>query len=307
MVATTIFEATYDAHHEITRTFDMVWALDVGLWNLRESAKEYFANNPTANNSEAKDSLVKGLEVHGLNLKKISSELSWEYEEQYLAELLLINAIAIFDTWVNLFVDSVFLSRGESWKDNLCAEIKKGNFQFLKRKLSNETKSSLAGCFCYSRKKQDRYINNLNKIYKYFKSCRNCCAHGNRKFTSIAERNYNAVKTLKKEDCGIREFPEIAVTVQGDPIKLHLRGVVGFYDVLLRIIYHYDICAADKVAVESELLKRCRDIGNIKFSKNIKKRNSSVCQYMKSINMCPPHSSRTDDIYNFLSSNGIIH
>ena len=40
------------------------------------------------------------------------------------------------------------------------------------------------------------------------------------------------------------------------PVKLILRGVVGFFDVLIRIIKHYDIVVSDKIAVDEELKKR---------------------------------------------------
>lgn len=99
-MANTIFEATYSASQQITATFDMVWALDAGLWNLRQATNQYFLEHLQASNQEAKNALVKGLYIHGLNPKRIGAELSWEHEEQYIAELLLINAIAIFDTWV---------------------------------------------------------------------------------------------------------------------------------------------------------------------------------------------------------------
>ena len=39
-MALTMFSATYWAQEEITRTFDMVWALDVGIWNLRTAARD---------------------------------------------------------------------------------------------------------------------------------------------------------------------------------------------------------------------------------------------------------------------------
>ena len=64
-MATTFFEASQAACQEITKTFDMVWALDAGLWNLRQAATEFFSNNADANNKDAKDAIVNGLYVHG--------------------------------------------------------------------------------------------------------------------------------------------------------------------------------------------------------------------------------------------------
>ena len=66
-MANTIFETTYSASQQITATFDMVWALDAGLWNLRQAANQYFLEHPQASSQEAKNSLVKGLYIHGLN------------------------------------------------------------------------------------------------------------------------------------------------------------------------------------------------------------------------------------------------
>lgn len=314
-MANTIFEATYSASKHITATFDMVWALDAGLWNLRQEAEQYLADNPESTPSETKEALVKGLYVHGLNLKRIATELTWEYEEQYIAEILLINAFAIFDTWVDDFVDTVLSGISKRKRKKIREDVKKGKFSSLASALEHETTSTLAGCFRCTAKRQDEYIENLRLVYKYFKSCRNCSAHGNHKFSNIAEVNYNAIKSFTKEDCGIKEFPHIAVTRENAPLKLFLRGVVGFYDILIRIMNHYDLIAADKTAVETELLKRWNSLPYTELSTELKdridtsryhkKRNKSIRFHIGSVNMCQPYVAKTDEIYNFLISNDI--
>ncbi len=305
-MANTIFEATYSASQQITATFDMVWAIDAGLWNLRQAANQYFLEHPQASNQQANISLVKGLRIHGLNPKRIGIELSWEYEEQYIAELLLINAIAIFDTWVDEFVDSALIGQSNHQRKSIKEAIKRGDFIQFDNALAQENASSLAGCFHFTAKRQDTYIDNLRLVYKYFKSCRNCCAHGNRKFSSVAETNYEAIKDFTKDDCGVKEFPKIAITKSDDPLKLSLRGVVGFYDILIRIINHYDLATADKIGVESELIKRWNEIPSITLSSVEKRRNRSIRNYMISVNMCPPYVAKTNDIYNFLIANHVV-
>ena len=173
-MALTMFSATCWAKKEITRTFDMAWALDVGIWNLRTEAKKYFEKNPEASDPEAKEALVNGLTVHGLSPRRIALELTWEYEEEYIAELLLINATAIFDTWVDSFVEAALPSASSNQKRTIKADFKKGSFSTFDNALSQETISPLAGCFKFNEKRQDLFIENLRKIYKYFKSCRNC-------------------------------------------------------------------------------------------------------------------------------------
>lgn len=299
-MSNTIFEATYFASQQITATFDMVWALDAGLWNLRQDAKKYFIEHPDANNIEVKNALVSGLDIHGLNPNRIANELSWEYEEQYIAELLLINALAIIDTWVDSFVDSTLISQSKTKKGKIKEELKKGEFSSFEKVLAAENTSPLSGCFCFTAQRQDAYINKLWLIYKYFKSCRNCCAHGNHLFSNIAETNYEAIKGFTNANCGLKEFPKIAMTKKGDPLVLIFRGVVGFYDVLNRIINHYDLVAAEKAGIETELIKRWGTAPNVKKFLSENRQNIYIRNYMNSIHMCPPYVAKTTDVYNFL-------
>lgn len=178
-MACTMFTATFSASQEITRTFDIIWAIEAGLWNLRVAAKNFFEENPNADKKTAKEFLVKGLNVHGLNAKRIANELTWEYEEQYVAELLLTYGIGIFDSWVDGIVDTVLIHSSNNLKKKLKEDLKKGEFQTFENALSQEPLSALAGCFHVSPKRQDQHIDNLRLVYKYFKSCRNCCAHRN--------------------------------------------------------------------------------------------------------------------------------
>ena len=188
------------------------------------------------------------------------------------------------------------------------SDLKKGEFQSFDNALVGEPASTLIGCFHISANRQDAYID--------FKSCRNCCAHGNHKFTKVAEDNYNLIKSLKREDCGIKEVPKIVKTIKGMPVKLILRGVAGFFDVLIRIIKHYDIVVADKIAVDEELKKRWVTIPYqpipVEVQKRItqaryeKKRNYSIRFHLKSVHMYAPHVNKTDDVYLFLSNNLLL-
>lgn len=130
-MASTIFESTYAAYQEITKTFDIIWALDAGLWNLRTGAQKFYSEHPNATESQAKNELINGLQIHGINLKRIANELTWEYEEQYISELLLTYGIGIFDSWVDNFVDTVLLNVSNNKRDTIKSDLKKVNFNHL--------------------------------------------------------------------------------------------------------------------------------------------------------------------------------
>lgn len=307
-----MFEATQVASQQITDTFNMVWPIEAGLWNLRQSAEKFFEQNPNASAVDAKNELIKGLSIHGLNLKHIATELSWEYEEQYIAKLLLINATAIFDSWVDSFVDSVLCSESKNRRKTIKEELERGDSATFETALANEATSLLANCFRPGAARQDCYMQNLWLVYKYFKRCRNCCVHGNQVFSKQTEESYNSIKGLTKEDCGLKEFPQINKTEKDKPLVISLRGVFGFYDIILRIIKHYDILASEKVAVEKELLKRWKSKSLPSFfavqhkSSNTKdyrrKRDSAIRSHLEAINMCLPYANRMDSIFCFLNT-----
>lgn len=328
-MASSFFEASQAACQKITRTFDMVWALDAGLWNLRQDATEFFANNPGENNNVAKSTIVKGLYIHGLNLERIAHGYTWEQEEEFISEILLINATAIFDAWVDSFIYSALALTSNRRKKDIAADMKKGEFLSFETELITEPMSQIKGCFklvgCST------YCDNLRLIYKYFKSCRNCLAHGDKVFTKVAADNYSAISTLTKEDCGLKEVPQIVVTIKDEPFKLKLRGVVGFYDILIRIITHYDKLAADRVSVDSEVLCRWQkmlkqklineaDNSNIKvnnrgletenytllMSHSKDRRERAIRNYFKSISVYIPLKNKTDVVYTFLENNGAV-
>lgn len=305
-MSNTMFAATHDAGKAITRTFDMVWPLVAGLWNIRQASKDFFVQNPNASNKDAKRAIISGLNVRGLDFRGIFENYTWEDEEEYISEILLINAIAIFDTWVDSFVDVTLPSVSATKKKNLKEAMKKGDFADYEATLALEPNSVLKAHFRASKQRKDAQIGNLLIVYKYYKACRNCIAHGNRIYTDKAENCYNSMAVLTAQDCGIKELPKPDVTVQGQPLKLVFRGVVGLYDVLLCIVYHYDIVASDKTCIELEIANRWRQLQGISLCRNVKKRNNSIRNYFKSIDMCPPLQAMTDDVYDFLKTNNLV-
>ena len=161
-MASTFFESSQVACQEITKTFDMVWALDAGLWNLRQTAREFFENNPNANNVNAKNAIVKDLYVHGLNLKRIAHERTWEQEEEFVSEILLINATALFDAWVDRFVSDSLVSASNNKKKDIIKDMKQGDFSSCDNELLVEDDSQVKNCFMI---KTREYCDNLRLLY----------------------------------------------------------------------------------------------------------------------------------------------
>ena len=260
------FSSSQAAAQRITDMFTLFWGIDAGLWKLRREAKEYFENHsteePSKLNKPAKVEIVKGLKIHGLNLAAIANDYTWEYEEEFLAEVLLIYATAIFDDWTENFVKETLPHCSNRKKEEVIETIRQGKYDKcqgeFKRALSQEPYSQLRNCFNIKTRKQ--YNSNLIKLYKYFKSCRNCIAHGEKMFSKTVACRYKEVRCLKAEDLGMKEIPQMACSEQGKPFRLYLRGVVGFYDVLIRIINHLDKVAAERTGFDNQLCIQWQDL-----------------------------------------------
>ena len=114
-MSNTIFEATYFASQQITATFDMVWALDAGLWNLRQDAKKYFIEHPDANNIEVK------------NTNKIGALPGTAYEKLLPFAMPLADHVGgrqALDMYVNrgtIEVESLSFLRGRDFKKSIIA------------------------------------------------------------------------------------------------------------------------------------------------------------------------------------------
>lgn len=266
------FSSSQAAAQRITDMFTLFWGIDAGLWKLRREAKEYFENHsteePSKLNKPAKVEIVKELKIHGLDLAAIANDYTWEYEEEFLAEVLLIYATAIFDDWAENFVIETLPHCSNGKKEEVIKTIRQGEYYPDKKvkaydsymeELSYQLHSEVHDCFKVKTKKK-KYNDNLIRLYQYFKACRNCIAHGDKTFSKSVADRYQEVRCLKAEDLGMKEIPQMACSEQGEPFRLYLRGVVGFYDVLIRIINHLDKVAAERKGFDNQLCIQWQDL-----------------------------------------------
>lgn len=266
------FSSSQVAAHRITEVFDLFWPLVAGFGNLRDASEVFFENYPKDIRSKlgevARRELVNDPKIHGINLYRIVYEYSWEHEEEFLAEILLIYATAIFDDWAENFVKETLPHCSNNKKKDVIETIRQGEYDPNKKvkvydsymeKLSCQLPSEVHDCFKIKTRKK-KYNDNLIRLYRYFKACRNCIAHGDKTFSKSVAHKFQEVRYLKAEDFGMKEIPKMACSEQGEPFRLYLRGVVGFYDVLIRIIAHLDKVAAERKCFDNQLCIQWQDL-----------------------------------------------
>jgi hypothetical protein len=102
----------------------------------------------------------------------------------------------------------------------------------------------------------------LLTTYRYFKEARNCVVHNNSLASQDAVDTYQAAAALTAADLGIKEVPAMNSTVLGQPVLLNLRGVVGLYDVVIRLLTTLDAeLAAAKLAEDVLVAKWVKQHG----------------------------------------------
>ena len=100
-------------------------------------------------------------------------------------------------------------------------------------------------------------IDNLLKCFRYFKELRNCLLHRGRKCDGKlygAQSEFKPVAT--RQDLGMDFVPQHSIYAIGDPVEVALHGVLGFTEVILRIITTVDAELSKTRTGEAVLIRR---------------------------------------------------
>jgi hypothetical protein len=243
------FRTSRSAYRQVTELFDFVTPTAAALWNLRWQVVGFCSHHPAASVQVLDDRFVSGSGLHGANLKRACIDTSWGYQQQQFAKFLLISLFSIYEGWLADVLQIVApavrqreLSKRCQFPDSSArggngimaavAEIKLNNSQML------------AGAFYAELRKQKK--NSLPKIgelltcYRAFKESRNSFAHQNGLATHTAVNSYQTYTALSASDLNVPEKPRLFPVLLNNQITLSLRGVIGFSDIILRIIATLD-------------------------------------------------------------------
>ncbi len=102
-------------------------------------------------------------------------------------------------------------------------------------------------------------LHNMLLCYRYFKEIRNRQMHGGGIATQLTVDAYNAFAPVASAmSMDTKEVIEHLPVVLGKPVKLKIRGVVGFCDILLRLMITIDAELSTSHYAEAVALERLR-------------------------------------------------
>lgn len=260
-MADVFFRASNDALDNITTAFDNVHPLTVSLRYTRRVINE--AANQMPDEINYQQLIDPDNSVHGVNYKRAFIETSWPMQEENLAWLLLNNLFAIHEGWAQRLYEDVFC--GFHYQER--AFIKNLEFPGLTNKFSsyyatvNKVSAALDGAFFNTYRVTSRLdfnkLENYMLCYRFFKEARNCYMHHNFVASQQLIDAYNAFLPIATiSDLDVAEVPIIIPPILGQRVELSLRGVIGFSQLVRRIIIISDINLLRTQAAEKELTDR---------------------------------------------------
>lgn len=148
-------------------------------------------------------------------------------------------------------------------------------------------------------------IKNYLIIYRHFKECRNSMIHSSGVVSSKMHNAYNATLTLSAEDLNVKEKPQIIASNEGESIKVSLRGVVGFAQIILHIISSLDVEFIKTEMANCYLIQKMKNKYPAPFPTDLlANKEKQVCKIVQGCYFNRPNYS--NELYAYLKANNIM-
>jgi hypothetical protein len=304
------FHATRVASTQITDLFDFVWPTAAALWNLRWQVSGFLKEVGNATPTQLNDRFVFGSNIHGTNLKRACIDTSWDEQKENLAAIVLTNAFSIYEHWADEILTSVGLPTGKGRSLQFDDQPKKPGLLLTVQSIcSSESKimkSTYYSVFTQSKKYSWPLMKSLLLSYRYFKELRNAQIHNGGLGTPLAEESYRAFAPFaNKAALGMRGELIHDPIASGQKTRLHLRGVVGFCDILLRMMVTVDAELCRSLPAETILERYLRAARqHSTFSGKPTRRRAQVLGLCRAAGLPPPND--VDAMRSFIVRRGLM-
>jgi len=258
------FEPTNALHDEIVSLYDFILPAATAIWQFRNIVQDAYKNEPSLKVQELskKYNTAPGTRKT-TNLKTPFMEHSWEAQRERLAEITLVNLIALYEVWCDeiceLFNRSDLTIKLQFPSSNSNGDGVLFAMAELKAAHSPRMANSFYADLTSSKKYSLGRLNSLLKCFRYFKELRNCFMHRGRKCDSrLFGWQSQFVPVASNKHLGMDFVPTFRSAQIGDKIQLDLHGSLGFTDVILRIISTLDAELCATVVGERSLISRIK-------------------------------------------------
>lgn len=309
------FPASIAAFERITHTFAFHDPCVVGLWTLRNHVTSFLESNPEASQDDINQAFVQGSGVRSADLKRACVQATWESQQAEFAGLLLVTLVAQYESFVSHLMTELGIdSRGIEQQLSYATKHSKKTSYGVRTAIAaiTELRSEMLQTAYYPllvqhKKNSLATLDALMSCYRYFKECRNCYIHNGRLGSAALQRAHAKFQRVAKpSSLGVKETPEhFPATVNG-PVRVTLRGVAGFGDVLFRLVATLDAELSQAQAAEEVFVARWkRAVGqSVTLSNTPSKRLHELRRLLQSMQMPVPNN--VGIVERFLIDRGLV-
>jgi hypothetical protein len=300
----------------ITETFDFVSPTRVAMWNLRSEIQRLVTTRDNITEADLNDRFVAGSGIHGANLRRACIDTTWASQEEQFAKFLLFELFALHESWCEIITEQLSLPArtktdlqfpdrpGSAGTPNSFARV----IALIAAHRSSVFVHSIQPRLALNRKYAPANLQQLLQCYRYFKELRNFLIHGSQNALARLAAAENTYSALRASDLGLSQKPEYIPSSQGQPPKVSLRGVIGFGEVVLRLVSTMDIALAGSTYAELDFIRRWRvehGAGSSPVATNdIHRRNNRIGILTKRLGL--PLPAITPSFASWLKSKGLV-
>lgn len=248
----------------ITETFGFIWPTAAAIWNLRWQVQGLVGAYPEISEKELLGRFVQGSGIDGVNLRGACIETSWATQQEQFAKFLLFELCALYESWCELITDQLALPAASKKNLQFPTSVSPSGVVTGVANVTNAVHGSpsavLSSTFhqvlSTNRKYSPNHLEEMLICYRYFKELRNALIHGSKSAISKLVSAQSSYSTLTPASLGVAEKPHFIPYNSSAAPAPSLRGVVGFGEIVLKLVCTMDIKLAESSFAEQDFKRR---------------------------------------------------
>jgi hypothetical protein len=265
------FQTSKQIADRLTETFDFIWPTAAAIWNLRWQVQGYVSVVPGASQDELLGRFVAGSGIRGANLRKTCVETSWQRQQDQFAKFLLVEICALYEAWCSSVVSELGIAKSHENSMQFPSGLKPGGalngvgltLAEIRKSVSPDLKATLYPSLKANKKYDLVNLDNLLVCYRFFKECRNAVIHHGGVASQRTVDAYTVFSQLKSSDLSAKEVPKHYPVKPDAAVLVDLRGIVGFGDIVLKLIATLDAELSTHQKAEVVLAGRWKSVHGV--------------------------------------------
>ncbi len=263
-----LFAATTAALGRVTELFDFLWPAAVGLWNLRWQVQGLDRHLVRASEGVLQARFVAGSEIHGANLRRACIDTAWSQQLEQLGHVALANIFAVYEAWSAEVVEEATARASRELAEGLqfpsTSAHRRGKRKHVQSALASlrsgksSAMSAYEPAFLASSVAAPNNLDDLLNVYRCFKECRNSIMHNGGRASQAAVDALSAAAAVAAQPTPPFRIPPLPVVALGQPVQITLFSVVGFSDLVRRLVVTIDGLLVGSQHGERALSRRWR-------------------------------------------------